>query len=197
MAGLRLQLREYIGAIDAFDEAIAHRLAMSRTDLRCFDLLERRGTMTAGRLAEASGLSTGAVTFLLDRMEAAGFVRRRRDATDRRRVLVEIVPEAGRRAHGLHEPMINDMRALAQSYSIEQLAVVRDFLRDARRVYEAHAPPLRAGNPVSLRQAAGTRRDGFERAERAAPVNRASGVGRPGVAWAQPHRRAARQDRRC
>jgi DNA-binding MarR family transcriptional regulator len=142
---LAFELREYLGAADTYDEAMAQRLGLSRTDLRCVDVLERRGTMTAGALAQAIGLSTGAVTFLLDRLEAGGVVRRERDTEDRRRVLVEVVPAAARQALRLHEPMIADMRELAQRYKMEELGIIRDFLRDARRVYEDHAPLLRGG----------------------------------------------------
>jgi len=134
---LRSRLREYLGSADAFDDAIARSLGIGRTDLRCLDILERHGgTMTAGALAEAAGLSTGAVTFLLDRLEAGGFVRRLRDPEDRRRVLVDLVPSANRRVFGLHEPMVMEMRALAQNFKTEELAIVTKFLDDARAIYD-------------------------------------------------------------
>ncbi|HVX20162.1 MAG TPA: MarR family transcriptional regulator [Acidimicrobiales bacterium] len=142
---LALALREYLGAADQYEEAVADRMGLSRTDLRCVDLLHRRGTMTAGALAVASGLTTGAVTFLIDRLEARGMVRRRRDPTDRRRVLVEMVDAAAQQGFALHQPMIADMRALVQRYKLDELAVIRDFLTQARQVYEAHAPLLRNG----------------------------------------------------
>lgn len=143
---LRAALREYLAAVDGFDEAVADRLGLSRTDLRCVDLLERRGTMTAGALAEAVGLSTGAVTFLLDRLEEAGMVRRTRDPSDRRRVLVELCAAAGKRAFEAHRPMIEDMRALVARYRTEELDVVCRFLNEARDIYAAHAPLLRKGS---------------------------------------------------
>ena len=141
---LAMALREYLGAADLYEEAMAERMGLGRTDLRCYDLLERRGTMTAGALAVASGLTTGAMTFLIDRLEAAGIVRRRRDATDRRRVLVEVVQAAAEQGFALHQPMVADMRALAQRYKLEELAIVSDFLSEARQIYETHAPMLRA-----------------------------------------------------
>ena len=85
-------LRAFLSASDAFDEALGRVLGLNPTDVRCVDLLDQYGTMTAGALAGVAGLSTGAVTFLLDRLERAGFVRRVRDLDDRRRVLVELVP---------------------------------------------------------------------------------------------------------
>lgn len=138
-----MALREYLGAADGFDEGVAERLGVSRTDLRCLDLLERRGTMTAGALAEACGLSTGAITFLLDRLERAGMVRRARDPGDRRRVLVELVAATGRRAAEVHRPMVEEMRALAARYRTEELAVICRFLTEARDVFEKHAPAQR------------------------------------------------------
>jgi len=145
---VRAELREYFGAADAFDEAMAERLGIGRTDLRCVDIIQRRGTMSAGALAQASGLSTGAVTFLLDRLERHHLVRRRPDPTDRRRVMVELVPAAARRAFKLHEPMITEMRALIARYGTEELALVRDFLHDARQAYE-DALPHHAQSPES------------------------------------------------
>jgi DNA-binding transcriptional ArsR family regulator len=92
--------------------------------------------MTAGKLAEESGLTTGAVTFILDRLEEAGMVTRRRDTEDRRRVWVEIVPEARQRLEGLQQPIAEEMRELAQRYKAEDLAVVRDFMRQAKEVFQ-------------------------------------------------------------
>ncbi|MHB8219351.1 MAG: MarR family winged helix-turn-helix transcriptional regulator [Acidimicrobiales bacterium] len=140
---LGLELREYLCAADMYDEAVAHKLGLSRTDVRCIDLLVRRGTMAAGELGDATGLSSGAVTFLVDRLELAGVVIRRRDPSDRRRVLVELVPEAARRSYEVHSPMVEDMRALLGRHTVGELETIRAFLRDARGVYARHAPNLR------------------------------------------------------
>ncbi len=146
VTGLRMALREYLGAADAFDEQVAHRLGIGRADLRCLDLLERRGMMTAGELAEAAGMSTGSMTFVLDRLERAGLVARRRDTRDRRRVLVEVVPAGNERAFGLHLALVMELRGLVARYRTEELAVVRDFLVSARQIYERH---LRPGDPAT------------------------------------------------
>ena len=66
----------YLGAASEFDEGLAKKLKLSRTDLRCLDLVDRLGPLTAGRLAEESGLTTGAGTFILDRLEEAARARR-------------------------------------------------------------------------------------------------------------------------
>src|ERR1039458_10393705 len=88
---LRSEIMGYLGAASDFDEGLAKKLKLSRTDMRCLDLIGRLGPMTAGRLAEESGLTTGAITFILDRLEGAGMVTRRRATADRRRGWVELV----------------------------------------------------------------------------------------------------------
>jgi DNA-binding MarR family transcriptional regulator len=133
---LRNEIMGYLGAASDFNEGLAKKLKLSRTDMRCLDLIGRLGPLTAGRLAEESGLTTGAVTFILDRLEEAGMVTRRRDTEDRRRVWVEIVPAARLRLEGLQQPVAEDMRRLAQRFKEDELAVVRDFMRQAKEVFE-------------------------------------------------------------
>jgi DNA-binding MarR family transcriptional regulator len=133
---LRNEIMGYFGAASDFDERVAKKLKLSRTDMRCLDLIGRLGPITAGRLAEESGLTTGAVTFILDRLEEAGMVTRRRDTEDRRRVWVEIVPEAQERLQDLQQPVAEEMREVAQRFKAEELATVRDFMRQAKEVFQ-------------------------------------------------------------
>jgi DNA-binding MarR family transcriptional regulator len=126
----------YLGAASEYDEGLAKKLKLSRTDMRCLDLVGRHGPLTAGQLAVESGLTTGAVTFILDRLEEAGMVARRRDTEDRRRVWVEIVPEAEERLQGLQQPVAEEMRQVAQRFKADELTVVRDFMRQAKEVFQ-------------------------------------------------------------
>jgi DNA-binding MarR family transcriptional regulator len=137
---LRSEIMGYLGAASDFNEGLAKKLKLSRTDMRCLDLIGRLGPLTAGRLAEESGLTTGAVTFILDRLEEAGMVTRRPDTEDRRRVWVEIVPAAQERLEGLQQPVAEDMRRLAQQFKEDELAVVRDFMRQAKEVFQRQVP---------------------------------------------------------
>lgn len=146
MQQLRNEIMGYIGAASDFDEGLAEKLKLSRTDMRCLDLIGRLGPMTAGRLAEESGLTTGAVTFILDRLEAAGMVTRRRDTEDRRRVWVEIVPEAQRRLQGLQQPLAEEMRQVAHRFKADELAIVRDFMCEAKEVFQRQA-----GRPTAVK----------------------------------------------
>jgi DNA-binding MarR family transcriptional regulator len=133
---LRAEIMGYLGAATEFDDGVAKKLKLSRTDMRCLELVGRLGPMTAGHLAEESGLTTGAVTFILDRLEEAGMVTRRRDTEDRRRVWVEIVPEAQQRLLGLQQPVTEEMRQVAQRFKADELAIVRDFMRQAKEVFQ-------------------------------------------------------------
>ena len=76
-----------------FSQAVAERLDLNPTDLECLGIIGETGALTAGQLAELTGLTTGAITGVIDRLERAGYVRREQDASDRRRVIVQPVPE--------------------------------------------------------------------------------------------------------
>src|SRR3954470_13835237 len=77
----------------AFDNLAAERLGVNRTDLHCLNAIENAGGLTAGELAAETGLTSGAVTGVIDRLERAGFARRVADPDDRRRVKVEVTPK--------------------------------------------------------------------------------------------------------
>jgi DNA-binding MarR family transcriptional regulator len=79
-------------ATDVFDERIGELLGINRTDGRCLDIIDRTGRLSAGQLATESGLTTGAVTAVIDRLEAAGYALRVRDPLDRRKIWVELTP---------------------------------------------------------------------------------------------------------
>ena len=126
-----------------FGQSIAIRLGLSESDIDALELLIDSGASTAGRLAEVLGLTTGAVTRVIDRLEQAGYVRRVTDPADRRRVIVEPVPE---RAATL-EAMIGSLEEAAQAevghYSPDQLAVINDFLGRMADLTQAEAARLR------------------------------------------------------
>ena len=111
----------------AFHARIAEQLGLSGTDHKCLDLAARSGEpMTAGRIAELSGLSTGAVTGVIDRLERAGYVRRVRDPHDRRKVLVEVTLSAHdpERFSVLFKGLTEMMARILSHYTPEQ----RDLL---------------------------------------------------------------------
>jgi DNA-binding MarR family transcriptional regulator len=144
IGALQYEWRAGGAAQDAMDEAVARAFGVNRTDLRCLDILEREGAITAGRLAELAGLSPGAVTAVLDRMEEAGYVRRVRDSEDRRRVLVEVTPKMRERAARFYGPLAQEGDRMLERYSTKQLATFTELLRRSRELQEQQAARIRA-----------------------------------------------------
>ena len=152
---LNVEVRRYQNAQDAFDDAAAERLGINRTDQRCMDILDLNGQMTAGQLAAESGLSTGAVTTLLDRLERAGYVRRVRDTVDRRRVLVELTDEARKRAWEIWGPIAAEANEGWGNVSDEQLLFLRDFLVGSQEFLARHLERIK--QPRDAGRSAGRR----------------------------------------
>ena len=125
------------------NHAVAERLGLHPTAWECLSLLFEHGALPAGRLAQLTGLTTGAVTGLVDRLEAAGYARRRRDPDDRRRVIVELVPEALAGVLPLFEPMLADMHTLHAGYSDEELRAVQRCIQGAADILRRHALIIR------------------------------------------------------
>ena len=138
-------------ARDALDQAIADRLGVNLTDLRCLDVLDQHGRSTAGEIAAALGRTTGSVTTLLDRLERSGYVRRTRDSIDRRRVLVELTPRSQRLAAELYAPLAEEGQALLERYGARELALLRDFLRGSRDMQVRHEAKIRSSAPAAAR----------------------------------------------
>lgn len=131
-------------ATDAVDEAVTELLGVNRTDSRCLDILEQHGRMTAGHLATLSGLSTGAVTAVVDRLERAGYAQRVPDPSDRRRVLVELTERAQTLIWELMgRPLREAARPVMEAYSDAELELLLEFHRQGREFQERHAQWLR------------------------------------------------------
>lgn len=110
-------------------QTVAARFGLHTTDLECLDLIYMRGQVTAGELAQATGLTSGAVTALIDRLERGGYVVRVDDPGDRRRVLVRVNREAIAPVASVYAPMQRQMFNLWSTFSEPELEVVIDFLQ--------------------------------------------------------------------
>ena len=111
-----------------FHQSVADVLGLHITDHKCLDLIRQYGAMPAGRVAELTGLTTGAVTGIIDRLEKAGYVRRANDPKDRRRTIVEPIRNKKweRKIEAIFIPFHERMHKLLSSYSDGEL----DFLLD-------------------------------------------------------------------
>jgi DNA-binding MarR family transcriptional regulator len=128
-----------------FHSAVADRMGVSVTDAKCRSILLQLGPMTAGDLAQRLGITTGAVTGVIDRLVAAKFVRRMADPTDRRRVVVELLsnPRREREIAGLFEPMGARISRLVSGYSARDQGIIGEFLTKACEVLEEETTRLR------------------------------------------------------
>lgn len=141
---LGAEVRANQRATDVVDDLMCQLLGINRSDARCLDILDEHGSMSAGDLAQASRLSTGAITAVIDRLERAGYARRVPDPADRRRVLVEPTAKAYEAANEfMVRPMAELTRPIALQYSDEQLRLFIEFTRQGREIQERHAEWLR------------------------------------------------------
>ena len=134
-------IRRHSTATVLFHAATAERLGLNPTDHKAADLLLQRGPLTAGELARLTGLTTGAVTGIIDRLEAAGWVRRERDRRDRRRVIVAPALRGARlrEVERVFEPIRRAVDHILARYTDAQLAILLDFLEQTRELVEVTA----------------------------------------------------------
>jgi DNA-binding MarR family transcriptional regulator len=129
---------------DAFDSLAAERLGVSETDLRCLNIIENSRGLSAGELATQAGLTAGAVTGVIDRLEKVGYARRVPDRADRRRVKVEVTQAFYDSAERIWGPLAADWHSkLSKRFTIEELERITAFLRTTNEVGRRHMDRLR------------------------------------------------------
>ena len=135
--------RAYQRSVHALDEMATELMGVNRTDARVLDLIEQNGRMTAGEIASGAGLTSGAVTGVIDRLERMGYATRVRDDRDRRKVLVEPTPKTHEQAQRIYHPMRPKGEKLMRHYSDDDLRLVIDFLRGVTELTEERTAELR------------------------------------------------------
>lgn len=128
--------------------AVASRIGLSATEFEAMDIISRYQPMTAGKLADYCGLTTGAITGLVDRLERAGFVQRERDSEDRRRVYIKPIEiaERNRKVRELYMPIAEAFRILTAQYTPEQTQLLIDLHTQLNEVTEKAISELRKTN---------------------------------------------------
>jgi len=131
IAALGMAGRELSAHTVMFHTAVAERLQLGLTDHKAFDFILRHGPVSAGQLAAITGLTTGAVTGVIDRLEQTGYVERVRDGTDRRKVLVRssLTAARERKCCELFDSLGSGVARVAGTYSDRELEVILDFMR--------------------------------------------------------------------
>lgn len=126
-----------------FHAAVAERMGLNPSDHKCTDVLLERGSMTAGQLAAVTGLTTGAITGVVDRLVQAGLVAREADPTDRRKVLLRATPERCQHFMPLFAGIQRATAALYDSYTPKELALIVGFLDRSAELLEDQVQSLR------------------------------------------------------
>src|SRR2546429_6534008 len=127
-----------------FSQTVADSAGISSSDLECLDFLNLEGRVTAGRLAEVTGLTTGAITGVVDRLEKAGFVRRERDDDDRRKVFIAVVPANTSKIGRLYQNMQRAVLKDWESYSDAELKLLLRFANQGYKTMLSATEELKA-----------------------------------------------------
>ena len=136
--------RDLATAIVTFHEAVARRLGVTAADQRVLGVLGRMGVATPSRLAEATGLTTGAITGIVDRLERAGFARRAPNPADRRSVLVHACNEEalGKVLRPIFAALTAEMAALRSRHTPEQRETIHAYLGETIEILRARTRAL-------------------------------------------------------
>ena len=127
---IEMRMREVAGLSIHYGETMAVRLGINSTDLECLELVGFGSGVTAGALADKTGLTTGAITTAIDRLERAGFVERQRDPADRRKVVVVTSSAMRRQPASTGAPMRKIVSDVLARYENEQLELLNQALSE-------------------------------------------------------------------
>ena len=128
LQAIRCGFQQTSGQAVLLSQVIADKVGLAPSDLECLGYLHDAGPMTAGRLSELTGLTSGAVTRMVDRLAAKRYVRRRRDPADRRKVIIELVPGRAKEFERFYGPMARGTTEHLARYSDAQLRLIADLL---------------------------------------------------------------------
>lgn len=127
-----------------FHQTVAEKAGLSGTDHKYLDILFREGAMTAGRLAEITNLTTGAVTGIIDRLEKKNLVKRDRGLEDRRKVL--IIPqyeEAMKTLGPIFNELGKDLEVFFEDYTLDELKIILKYLHHTNNFFEHKTEKLK------------------------------------------------------
>jgi DNA-binding MarR family transcriptional regulator len=139
---LMLALRRSSAAGVLHGQTVARRVGVNSSDLECLDLILMSGPSTAGEIARHTGLTSGAVTGLIDRLERLGLVERTADPADRRKVLVRVREDRIGPIARLYAPLEKAMQSLLAGYSREELKLLIDFAQQSGDLLQARVSEL-------------------------------------------------------
>lgn len=141
-----IAVREYGVNLTLFRNAVNEWAGINATDMECLRFLFLKGTATPSELARQTGLTSGAATAMLDRLEKAGFIERRPNPDDRRGTLITPAKSAAERAASWFESARNAQDELISSYSENELEIISDVFERFAKLWEQEREKLRSGS---------------------------------------------------
>lgn len=126
-ASLIRHIRQFIAGAILFNQKIADQVGLRLTDMQCMGVLDLIGPSTPGKLAECTGLTTGGVTVMLDRLEKAGYVKRERNPDDRRSVIIHLNEKKLQKMGKYYEGVTENTIAQLAEFSVEDLSTIISF----------------------------------------------------------------------
>jgi predicted transcriptional regulator len=135
-------------------QVVADQLGLHITDHKCMSLLGEFGPLSAGKLAELTGLTTGAITGVLNRLEKRGYARRVRNPKDKRNISVEAanVEEFSRQMQDLLGSLHKKMTALSSRYTIEEMTLIDGFIKTAVEITREETFRLRSQSTPRIKE---------------------------------------------
>jgi DNA-binding MarR family transcriptional regulator len=137
-------MHRYSTAVVLLHHAVAEHLEIGPTDLQCLDLLRERGAMAGTDLAALTGLTTGAITGVVARLERAGYLAREPDPHDARKQKLRPSLERTQGIHHAFEPIRKDLAVVLEGFDPHQLSAVANFLQHTTDIAYRHLPLLRS-----------------------------------------------------
>lgn len=129
-------------AVVLFHEAVARRLGLTAADHKALGVIVRSGPMPTGKLGPELGVGVSALTGIIDRLEKAGYVQRRADPADRRRIILVANPMKTPDLGGIFGDLTREMNAFTAKYDEKELATITDWLDNTIRVLRAQTAKL-------------------------------------------------------
>lgn len=142
---LKAELRGARVQLSVLNHVVGTHAELKDVDLDCLDLISSQGPLSPSTLAKRAGLHPATVTGILDRLERGRWIARDRDPSDRRAVLVRILPERNAEMFRLYSGMNSRMDAICEGYDQAQLEVIADFLRRVQAAGSDASEDLTAG----------------------------------------------------
>lgn len=136
MDSMRDAGRNLSGVTVQFHHLVSEKIGLSGGDHKYLDILLQHGPMTAGKMSELSGLTTGAITAVIDRLERQNYIKRERDPDDRRKVIVVPNRELAMEQLGpIFKTLLEHMAIINSKFSLEELKTINTYLESSIEVF--------------------------------------------------------------